>query len=71
MGEIKLKTKSSNDPIYIDAGPGWSRDSVCFRIGGHGQGEGRYCLMSPDQAKIVGHTLLLEAERLDQRLRGR
>lgn len=70
MGEeIKLETNSSLDPIYIDAGPGWQRDSVCVRIGGHGRGEGRYCLMSPGQAKIVGHTLPLEAERLDQRLR--
>ena len=58
---IKIQTLYSMDPITIER-QGYSPSSkIMMRIGGPGQGEGRYCLMSPEIARRVAHTLLAES----------
>ena len=69
MATHNLKSKLSSDPIEVDGSPNWSPNEICLRIGGHGQGEGRYCVLSPLQSKTLAYALLTEAEQLESKNR--
>ena len=57
---MTIDTKFSGDPISVDL---WGDSEVRLRIGGTGQGEGRYAVMTAHQAKLVAYALLFEAEK--------
>ncbi len=55
-----IDTKFADDPVSID----WQGVSeVRLRIGGTGQGEGRYAVLSVTQTKLIAYALLFEAEQ--------
>ena len=63
---------SPDDPVSIKQSLSLSSESrprLELRIGGEGQGEGRYARLTISQAKQIGYALLLEAEKMDEEQR--
>ena len=68
MQKIVIPT-SPDDPVSIQQSSsslvGESGPRLELRIGGEGQGEGRYARLTISQAKQIGYALLFKAEKLD------
>jgi hypothetical protein len=47
------------DAIYVES---FDSGKVHLRIGGYGQGEGRYAILSPKKARILAYAILRAAE---------
>ena len=71
MQKVVIPT-SPDDPVSIKQSFSLSSESrprLELRIGGEGQGEGRYARLTISQAKQIGYALLLEAEKMDEEQR--
>ena len=61
---LKVDVNNPKNPVFIERRQG--RDKIFLRIGYSRPGKSRISVLSSHEARLVAHSLLLQAERVDR-----